>query len=709
MKRIYKGFLSLCLAVAVCFGVTSFYGGADYTVAEAAYTTSASTYYSSITATSGTALLGQLHDLIVDTHKTYTSYDDCKKYGPTTDPGLDGRGGVMEFYTHETIMNFVGGVGDWNREHVWCQSLSAGLWGTSGGGSDLHHIRPSESGLNSIRGNDKYGEVTGGKEAWSRDTNKNNSRLGGYYIGNTTFEPLDNVKGDVARIVMYVYTHYNNASNVNGTKESAKTHGNLPLTNVISASNATEAQNLLIKWNALDPVDEIERYRNEEVAKIQGNRNPYIDHPEYINAIWGNGTSIDPPPVGTLTGISLNATEISLNVGGTYNLTVTPVPSTASAGVTWTSSNSAVATVSNGQVTAKAAGTATITATSTSNSSIKASATVTVLGSGSSETNTGKFTITRQESFKSASGGYGLQSWSSGNVSGVAYIYGGKQDSMQFNTNNKPSQYLASTTLTGGAIKKVTINGSGNSSWTLLTSDQPYEEISSGNPTNGTSHGAASGGSWTVGGNDTYFALVLGGSGAAYLDSIEVEYGTGGGSEVPDGKLQSIALNPAAFSLKQDESTKLTVICVPSNASAEVTWTSSNEAVATVSADGTVTANKAGTATITATSTSDSTIKATAKVTVTAASINTGNEKIDAFYAAVMAIDDGGTLGEWRATINAAMIAYRALSEADRDACEGEIDILYDQIRSYNERIGGYNKAAESAEEVALKGAGRVL
>lgn len=708
MRKIFKGILSLGLAVAVGLGVTAYYGGIEHAVAEA-YTTSASTYYSGITATSGTALLGQLHDLIVDTHKTYTTYDDCKSSKvQQTDPGPNG--GVLEFYTQESIYSFSGTPGTWNREHVWCQNLSKDggtgteLWGTSGGGSDMHHIRPSESTLNSTRSNNKYGKVNGGSPAYSKDSSKNPVALGGYVSG-STFEPLDKVKGDVARIVMYVYTHYNNASLVGGTKESAKTHGNLPFTNVMSASNEAAAKKLLLEWNKLDPVDEIERTRNEAVATIQGNRNPFIDNESYAEAIWGDGTAIDPPPVGELTGISLNPSAITLNIGGTQTLKVTASPSGSSASVTWTSSDDSVATVVNGMVTAKGEGTATITATSTSNSSIKATATVKVLPS-SSETNDNKITITR-ESFTNASGSYKFSNWSANGVGGTAYMYGGRSDSIQFNTS-QGSHYLASTTPTDGAIKKVTIKASGNSSWTLLTSDQPYGNIENGNPTSGTSHGTANGGSWMVSGNDTYFALVLGGNGVSYINKIEVEYGEGGGVD-PVIELKSIALNPSAFALKEGASKKLSVLPVPSNASAEVNWTSSNEAVAKVSADGTVTAIKAGSATVTATSKSDPSIRATATVTVTAATSGGEDDtKVTAFIGAVAEIDDG-TLDEWRATINAAIAAYRALSEEDMDACEGEIDILYDQIQSYNERIGGYNESAQSAEDAALKGAGKLL
>lgn len=702
MNRVLKTVSSMFLSLAVCLGAlaVAFTG---HTVADAATTD----YYAGITATGGTALLGQLHDLIVKTHKTYTSYNDCKTYGPTTDPGLDGRG-VVEFYTHETVMSFSGTTGTWNREHVWCQSLSNGLWGTSGGGSDMHHIRPSEARLNGTRGNNKYGKVSNGTPAYSKTTSNANSELGGY-VGDGTFEPLDNVKGDVARIVMYVYTHYNNASNVGGTIESAQTHGTLNFTNVMTASNEAAAKKMLLEWNALDPVDEIETYRNEAVYKIQGNRNPFIDNSSYANAIWGDGSVVDPDPgpdpgpSDTLKGISLNASSLTLTTGQTYDLKVTPNPASASASVTWTSSNPSVANVSGGKVTATAEGNATITATSTVNSAIKATANVTVIKSSSSET-TGKVTITR-DSFTNASGSYGFQSWSEGGISGTAYIYGGEKNAMQFNTS-KTSHYLASTTPTGGAIKKVTLSARSNTAWTLLTSSQPYSELPSGEPTEGNSYQFTDG-SCTVTGNDTYFALVLGGSGVAYIDSIEVEYGAGGSSENPD-ELENIYINPSQINLKEGESSALTVVSVPSSVSAEVSWTSSNPSVATVSADGTVKALTSGTATITATSTVNPAIKATATVTVTAGIIS-DNPKVQAFHEAVAAISSDGTLKEWFTSVNKAVTLYKGLSAAERTQAANDILALNGAIDSYNAVVNSYNSAAEQAEHKALNGAGGLL
>ncbi|MBQ2711481.1 MAG: endonuclease [Clostridia bacterium] len=362
---------SLVLVMVLCFAtLLSVIPFSNTVVASAA----SDSYYAGITATSGKQLLGQIHDLITKTHTKYTSYNDCKNTTiiKTTDAGSK-SGYVMEFYSQADIAGTwgSGNQGTWNREHVWPQSLSNGMWGQSNGGSDLHHIRPVETGLNSARGNNKFDEVSGGKAVYYEDSNNKNVAIGGY-VASGEFEPLDFVKGDVARIVMYVYTHYNTYSNVGGTTNgSGGEFGTLKFSNVIGAGSEDACIDLLLKWNREDPVDDIERNRNDAVYKIQGNRNPFIDHPEYADKIWGKSTI-------AVTSIALSSTSLALKVGGTQTLTVTANPAGASNAVKWTTSNSSVATVSNGKVTAVGKGTATITATSTENANVKATATVTV-------------------------------------------------------------------------------------------------------------------------------------------------------------------------------------------------------------------------------------------------------------------------------------------------------------------------------------------
>ena len=152
----------------------------------------------------------------------------------------------------------------------------------------MHHIRPAEYSLNATRGDNTFGEVSDGAPAYYKSIIGANQYVGGYVSGNT-FEPLDNVKGDIARIVMYVYTHYNTYQNVHGTTNGegqSSYFGELKFTHIMSPATESAAIQLLLQWNEADPVDEIETARNDAVFAIQGNRNPFIDHPEYAKAIW---------------------------------------------------------------------------------------------------------------------------------------------------------------------------------------------------------------------------------------------------------------------------------------------------------------------------------------------------------------------------------------------------------------------------------------
>lgn len=292
------------------------------------YQTDVNTYYDDVSNLTGEDLLLGLHDLMYETHKTYTSYDDSgvNEYQRYTDPYPNKSGYIIDFYTHRAINVTWDKGATYNREHVWAQSLTGyttsgddNLYGESYGGADMHHIRPVLSGLNSSRSNKLYGEVNGG------------STWGGYidgdliaYSSGNTFEPHDEVKGDVARIVLYMYMHYNTRSYLGGSSASYNESGAnaskpLIITNIIDEPTADEAFDLLVEWNNLDPVDSIETTRNEQVAIYQGNRNPFIDHPEYIDYIWGDGQIIDEDPIDMEINVDSCQLEFSLNSSFNYD------------------------------------------------------------------------------------------------------------------------------------------------------------------------------------------------------------------------------------------------------------------------------------------------------------------------------------------------------------------------------------------------------
>ncbi len=216
--------------------------------------------YDVLSGQSSSSILNSLRTLMKSTHKKNTSYNDCKDYADQTDCEKN-SGKLVSIYTSYTTKYNTSTI---NREHVWPKSL--GGYNTSGPGADLHHIRPSEINVNSNRGNLKYGEVSGGKTSTGSASNK----VGGTYSGGY-FEPVDNVKGDVARICLYMYVRYGG--------ESSYTCG--------SITTVFQSVDVLLAWCELDPVDTWELGRNEVVEGIQGNRNVFIDYPEYAWLIFG--------------------------------------------------------------------------------------------------------------------------------------------------------------------------------------------------------------------------------------------------------------------------------------------------------------------------------------------------------------------------------------------------------------------------------------
>ena len=212
--------------------------------------TSASSYYTgsytydNLITLSSSALKSSLHDLMTNTHTKITSYNDCRDMVFSVDCERNDTTHATTLYTSYSMTS-----SDWspawncNREHVWPQSLGGG--NTSGGGSDLHHIRPAEKGVNSSRGNKAYG------------------------VGGSYYTPKDNVKGDVARIILYVYVRWDAAWGA---------------TNITSVFQSVD---VLLEWCELDPVDTWEMGRNEVVQNIQGNRNVFIDYPELAWQLFG--------------------------------------------------------------------------------------------------------------------------------------------------------------------------------------------------------------------------------------------------------------------------------------------------------------------------------------------------------------------------------------------------------------------------------------
>lgn len=224
-------------------------------------------YYSSITTdilSNSTSLKSTLNQ-IVSSNVKKISYSDATTSLKTID-SYDGNY-VECIYTGERLgkNNSGSASGQWNKEHIWAKSHGFNDQKYAAY-SDLHHLRVSEARINSSRSNSYFDEV-------SNPTNKDDY---GNKWTSTVFEPRDEVKGDIARMLLYMVVRYDDSTL------------DLELTNdttlASKAENGTEGYigilNTILKWNFEDPVDSRELYRNEEIYKEQGNRNPFIDHPE---------------------------------------------------------------------------------------------------------------------------------------------------------------------------------------------------------------------------------------------------------------------------------------------------------------------------------------------------------------------------------------------------------------------------------------------
>jgi endonuclease I/chitodextrinase len=166
------------------------------------------------------------------------------------------------------INNNGGGQGEWNREHTYAKSLGNPNLGSSGPGADAHHLRPSDVEYNRQRGNLKFANGTG----------TSGSVSGGWYPG-------DEWKGDIARMMMYMYIRYGNQCQPN---------------NVGIGSNAATGDfmiDLFLDWNVEDPVSDFERQKNTHHDSnqnyAQGNRNPFIDNAYLATRIWGGDPAED--------------------------------------------------------------------------------------------------------------------------------------------------------------------------------------------------------------------------------------------------------------------------------------------------------------------------------------------------------------------------------------------------------------------------------
>lgn len=234
---------------------------------------------------------------IISTGYQAKSYNDLWSAYKIGDIRTDGTGAIWDVYSdiplgkapylyqpgQDQCGSYSGEGSCYNREHTIPKSWfndDTPMY------SDYLHILPTDGYVNGRRSNYPYGEV--GSASW---TSRNGSKLGsakstlGY--NGTVFEPIDDFKGDIARIYFYFVTRYADVLSKydvnNGSTEEVFNSNDLGLDQWTI--------NMFLRWSKNDPVSPKERVRNNEAQKFQNNRNPYVDHPEFIEKIWGSNAS----------------------------------------------------------------------------------------------------------------------------------------------------------------------------------------------------------------------------------------------------------------------------------------------------------------------------------------------------------------------------------------------------------------------------------
>ncbi|MEZ5473047.1 MAG: endonuclease [Marinicella sp.] len=266
-------------------------------------------YYATADDTNATTLRNTLHD-IIDDHCTF-NYSGPSTCGSNTedtwsllskadeDPDVPGQ--VWMVYKNNNFTFQGGGQQAYNREHTWPQSygFSSGTLGDNNAArTDVHHLMMSEVGYNGDRGNLYFDNCDAQCNERSTDTHENpntpqNDTIGGgsgVYPGNSnwfdgnSFEVWNFRKGDIARAMFYLDVRY--SGDVAGevdlqlTDNASLIQTGAPYMGLLST---------LLEWHVSDPVDDIERNRNDFIFTKQLNRNPFIDHPEWVECIFVTG------------------------------------------------------------------------------------------------------------------------------------------------------------------------------------------------------------------------------------------------------------------------------------------------------------------------------------------------------------------------------------------------------------------------------------
>ena len=311
----------------------------------------AATYYNGIDQyATGTTLLNALQSLNTTKRRSQVGYNSMMNKFSQTDPG-DTSGSIRSFYSGKSVSK-----SQCNREHVWPNSHGGDMVE-----DDIHMVRPTLKSENEGRGNSFYVEGM-------------NHEYDGWDPANCGVETY---RGDSARIVFYCVVAYDGFELLDVNKHHTTSEDNDYKMGKLSD---------LLKWNLKYPVLQREKTRNEAAESLQGNRNPFIDHPEYACRIWGN-TNSETQRICSSQGISgdlsikhnsEDLTSFDLEIDDVETLTAS-VGGSSSGSYTWTLSNIYGTQILSNVISLEANGNnVTITGTQTGSVYLKAAVTVTL-------------------------------------------------------------------------------------------------------------------------------------------------------------------------------------------------------------------------------------------------------------------------------------------------------------------------------------------
>lgn len=264
-------------------------------------------YYDDVDTSSSQALRDTLHE-IIDDHQRYpytSSATDTWDILEEADEDSSDSGNVVDVYLNESYDKEGGGNSYYNREHSWPKSYGFPDNDSSNYPyTDAHHLFIANSSYNSSRSNKPYADCS--SSCTEKTTVATNGQGGSSSESNWTegsgsdgsWETWTGRRGDVARALMYLAVRYEGGTH----GDTGYSEPDLVLTDdrdLIGASNQGEniliaymgLKSVLLQWHEDDPVDDVELARNDVIYAYQGNRNPFIDRPEYVACVFDEDCS----------------------------------------------------------------------------------------------------------------------------------------------------------------------------------------------------------------------------------------------------------------------------------------------------------------------------------------------------------------------------------------------------------------------------------